>query len=256
MAFSKKENLRGATRRVEAQPREWRLPSLTLDINIGYLFAPLLILAILVAGYMYAQKLLIRSVKVQGDFSIWAEDDVIQQVDWTVGEKFFSINLDQVYLSLVSMPLINDVKINKKWPGDIEIKVIENIPMALWNSEKIIDNQGALSDIPDHYNVSNLTLINSEYEDLDKAIKLFTRVQRQIKNSSIQINEITISNLGSMSMVLNNQWQVNLGNRDLEQRIYRLKELLERLPKENIAHIDLRYGKGAAIRWNNTEEHG
>jgi cell division septal protein FtsQ len=35
----------------------------------------------------------------------------------------------------------------------------------------------------------------------------------------------------------------------LEQRLERLIELLKILPQEKVAVVDLRYGKGAAIKW-------
>jgi cell division protein FtsQ len=80
-------------------------------------------------------------------------------------------------------------------------------------------------------------------------MRQFQRFQSRLSAVDASLVSVTMNSVGSWQIELENGWAIHLGRQQLEQRLQRLIELLKILPQEKVAVVDLRYGKGAAIKW-------
>lgn len=259
MVSKKQAAKRGATRTVEKKPQRqiniskpaWMKASL-----LGWLSLPVVLVGMFFGARQVMDQWVISDVQVNGDTVIWSKDDIRQQVSWVIGDGFYSADLNRVYDTVLNMPLIREVQVRKRFPDKVEVLVSEDIPMAVWNGSQIIGINGDLMAIPDHLNVDNLALVTGNAEYLTESIKNFRLVQQVMGGIDIKIETLKVSDTGSMSMHLSNDWDVNIGRSQLENRALRLKKLLTGLPAEQVSAVDLRYGKGAAISWRAEQEKG
>lgn len=260
MVNKKRKPRRGATPlKVEKAPRKpikLKKPSWFRAVYLGWIAAPLLLAMIIYGGRIAIDRWVINEVVISGDLAIWSEADIAKKVDWIVGEGFFSADLIRVYDTVNLMPLIKKVTVKKRWPGYVEIRVQEDIPMAVWNSNKLIGIGGDLMAIPDHISVDNLALISGDSEYLNTSINDFRLIQQSLASHAVNIESLEISKTGSLSLKLSNQWSVQLGRKNIQQRAARLRKILMKLSEEQVSAVDLRYGKGAAIEWRPKQEKG
>ncbi len=259
MATKKAAARRGATKKVEKQPKrkiQLSLPGWMSVNTLGWAVLPVVLLGLFVGGRQMMDQWLIERIEVKGNLVVWSPDDIKNQVSWVLGDGFYSADLNLVYDSILNMPLIHNVQVRKRWPDRIEINVSEDIPMAVWNGSQIIGINGDLMSIPEHFNVDKLAAIDGNNEYLDESIKSFRLVQQVMGGSNIKIQRLDISDTGSMSLHLSNEWDVFIGSAHLEKRALRLKKLLTGLPADEVSAVDLRYGKGAAIQWRTEQEKG
>lgn len=259
MATKKAAARRGATKKVEKQPKrniKLRLPSWFSVNALGWIVLPVVLVGLFFGGRQMMDQWLIERIEVKGNLVVWSPEDIKNQVSWVLGNGFYSADLTSVYDSVLNMPLIHNVQVRKRWPDRIEISVSEDIPMAVWNGSQIIGINGDLMSIPEHFNVDKLAAIDGNNEYLDESIKNFRLVQQVMGGSDIKIQSMDISDTGSMSLHLSNQWDVFIGSAHLEKRALRLKKLLTGLPADEVSAVDLRYGKGAAIQWRSEQEKG
>lgn len=260
MATKKHQPRRGATplnvEKAKRQPFKFKKPSWFRAVYLSWVAAPIMLVLIILGGRMVMDRWVINNVVVNGDLAIWSAEDIAQQVHWVVGQGFFSVDLEKVYDSVDSMPLIKKVTIKKRWPGYVEVKVQEDIPMAVWNGNKLIGIGGDLMAIPNHISVDNLALITGESEYLNTSINDFRLIQQSLAAQTVNIESLEISKTGSLSLKLSNQWSVQLGRKNIQQRAARLRKILIKLSEEQVSAVDLRYGKGAAIEWRPKQEKG
>ncbi|MDF1763992.1 MAG: cell division protein FtsQ/DivIB, partial [Oleibacter sp.] len=113
-----------------------------------------------------------------------------------------------------------------------------------------------LTELPKKLDVSGLARINAQSSYIQKALQSFRLVQQGISDSQVRVEQLQVNNIGSTQISLSNGWTVELGSIDTEARIRRLQELLNAIPNQEIAAIDLRYGKGAALTWRRDQEKG
>ena len=257
MASKKRAAQRGATRRPEKTARrEWHVPAWIRSIHWSWVVAPVLLVGLFLGGREMVDRWTIRDVRVTGDLTVWNAADIISQVGWIKGQGFFSADLQGVYENVLSMPLIKEVRVKKRWPGYVEITVREDIPMAVWNSNKLIGISGDLMAIPAHLNVDKLTLIQGDIEYMDKAVKDYRLIQQALAPVQVNVRTLSLTETGSVELDLSNNWRVALGRKNIEARARRLLKVMKRLPADQVAEVDLRYGKGAAIRWQPQQEKG
>lgn len=255
MAKKRRDVPRGATplpKRKESRQWNIALPK----IHWQWLFVPLL-LVMLVGGarWMY-HSWPVTNIEVTGRMSFWQEDDIRQRLSWVTEESFFSLDVNTVYQQVQALPLVVKATVRKRWPGTLEVQLTEDIPVALWNSDQLLSASGGLSAVPDGMNVSHLTSMQGPAQQAEQAVRYFRRVQQMLNTQSVMVKHLSISATGSIRVLLSNGWQVEFGRQYFEERVLRLEKLLQYLPQEKVAGIDLRYGKGAAIRWRHEQEIG
>ncbi len=259
MAIKKRQAPRGATPIVEKKPKrslQIRIPSLPFNMNWSVMLIPVL-MGLLTWGLVHVtDRWLINDVRVAGELDIWTEDDLINATSGVIGQGFFSADIDQVYVALNNFPMLTDIQVKKRWPGYIEIRAAEDIPMALLNRTQVISDSGVVSDIPKNLDTHGLALIRSDIDNLPDAIQYFRFVQQALGTQGTGVTSLTVSATGSVAVDLSNQWHVALGKRAIEERVKRLGKMVSAMPQENVAGIDLRYGKGAAIQWRSAQEKG
>ena len=252
----KKEPRRGATPLVEKPAREFRWPTIAIKIHWAWLVTPV----VLVAGFYAAQWMMVRwpitGIEVEGRLSVWTPEKIAEKVIWVKDQGFFTADLQTVHDVVAELPLLTNVVIRKKWPGTIVISAYEDVAMAAWNDDKLLSINGSLMAIPEGFDASNLAKIKSNAEYTDIAVRGFRKVQQMLSDMGVTVTELTISDTGSVDIVLSNHWQVAFGRRNFEERVRRLHRLLQKLPNQNVAMVDLRYGKGAAIGWQSVQEKG
>lgn len=254
--FKKPRDLpRGATPRAEKKSsRQWRvsMPS----VQWQWFVVPVMLLG-LIAGMRWGyHNWPITTVEVSGRMSVWEADDIASMLVWVKRESFFSLDVDDVHLQLKALPLVLQVTVSKRWPGTVDVRIFEDVPVAVWNKTQLLSASGLLSSIPAGVNTESLTQMEGEDRQEEQAVRHYRRIQQVLAGQPVQVEKLRVSATGSVQAILTNGWQIEFGRQYFEERVLRLEKLLSVLPQEKVEAIDLRYGKGAAIRWNTKQELG
>ncbi len=108
-----------------------------------------LLLAVLGGGaYHGAQYVLpyadrpIAKVSVEGDLSYISQRAVQQRISPYVAASFFTIDLAGMRRELEQMPWIAHAEVRRVWPDQVVIRLDEQLPIARWGDEALLNNQG------------------------------------------------------------------------------------------------------------------
>lgn len=264
MVSKRKATQRGATPLVKEPKRQpfafkkirWPQYFSTAKINWSLIGLPLVIGAIGIGVVKLAEGFVISEIRIQGQLTIIDPDVILKDAQWVIGQPFFSADLETLFTQIQQVPLIQNVDIKKRWPDEITVTLTEEIPVAVFNDTQVITMSGHLTELPKKLDVSGLARINAQSSYIQKALQSFRLVQQGISDSQVRVEQLEVNNIGSTQISLSNGWTVELGSIDTEARIRRLQELLNAIPNQEIAAIDLRYGKGAALTWRRDQEKG
>ena len=221
-----------------------------------WLLLPLLSGLILVGGHWVYKSTPVTAIEFNGALSIWSAEQLTAPLMWVKDESFFSLDVKKVHQQLQALPLIKHVSVRKQWPGTIEIKISEDLPIALWNKDKVLSASGKISALPLGLNTEGLTQMSGAGQQAEQVVRYYRRLQQALNDQKLRVLELSVSEVGSVEATLSNGWQVKLGRQYIEERVERLDKILRYLPQEKVAVVDLRYGKGAAIRWREQQEIG
>ncbi len=258
MAKKRKPTPRGATitppKKVK---KEWSisLPSMP-KIAWRWLLLPLLSGLVVFAAHWVYKSTPVTAIEFNGTFSVWNAEQLTEPLMWVRDESFFSLDVNKVHQQLQALPLIKHVSVRKQWPNTVQVTISEDVPIALWNHDKVLSASGKVSDLPVGLNTEGLIQMSGAGQQTEQVVRYYRRLQQVLNDQQLRVLELSVSEVGSVEAKLSNGWHVKLGRQYIEERVERLEKILRYFPQEKVAIVDLRYGKGAAIRWREQQEIG
>jgi cell division protein FtsQ len=191
----------------------------------------------------------VEQVEIEGEFRFWEAEELAKQLLWVKEQNFFSLDVHQVKAEVEQLALIKSVQVKKIWPDTLLVKFKEDIPVAVWNQKTLLNPQGEELILSQKFDQKGLPKLFGPQQETEQVMRQFQRFQSRLLSADAAIVSLTMNTVGSWQVELANGWMIRLGRQQLEQRLDRLIELLKILPQEKVAVVDLRYGKGAAIKW-------
>ncbi len=256
MAKKQKPAPRGATFIPQKKvKKEWNvsLPSMP-KIAWRWLLVPLFAGLFIVSTHWVYKSTPVTAIEFNGAFTVWSPEQLTQPLLWIKDESFFSLDVKKVHQQLQALPLIKHVSVRKQWPGTIQVNITEDVPIALWNNDKVLSASGKVSNLPQGMNTEDLIQMSGAGQQTEQVVRYYRRLQQVLNDQKIRVLELSVSEVGSVEAKLSNGWHVKLGRQYIEERVERLERILRYFPQEKVAIVDLRYGKGAAIRWREQQE--
>ncbi|MBQ0730717.1 MAG: cell division protein FtsQ/DivIB [Oleispira antarctica] len=191
----------------------------------------------------------VEQVEIEGEFRFWQAEELAKQLLWVKEQNFFSLDVRQVKTDIEQLPLIKSAQVKKVWPDTLLVKFKEDIPVAVWNQKTLLNPQGEELILSNSFDATRLPRLFGPKKKTEQVMRQFQRFQSRLLSVDAAMVSLTMNTVGSWQIELANGWMIRLGRQQLEQRLERLIELLKILPQEKVAVVDLRYGKGAAIKW-------
>lgn len=248
---------RGASRMVVREPLRKRLPRLSLS-GLKRLTWPLLLLALGVGGHDLGQRLLpyadqpIARVSVQGDLHYVSREAVAAKVAPFVDARFFSVDLAQLRSELEQMPWIAEAEVRRVWPDQVLIRLEEQLPVARWGDEALLNNQGvpfAPGDLAGYEHLPKLWGPQRAQQQIMQQYQLLSQLLRPL---DFAIARLELRERGSWYLTTGRGMELLLGRDHVVEKMRRFVSVYEKALKEhnaNIARVDLRYPNGLAVAW-------
>ncbi|NRP15583.1 cell division protein FtsQ/DivIB [Marinobacterium sp. xm-a-152] len=177
---------------------------------------------------------------------------IANQVAAGINGRILELDLGAIQERLVEEPWINEVEVRRAWPPALQVKLIEEVPVARWGNRGLLNHQGdifwpervdAYHALPELSGPSHETVrIMQQFRDLNS---LFIR-------SGITLAGLELESRGAWTLHLNNGIKVVAGRDDLMPRLRRFIQVYEtQLVKqqESIEEVDIRYTNGVAVKW-------
>jgi cell division protein FtsQ len=191
----------------------------------------------------------VEQVEIEGEFRFWEAEELAKKLLWVKEQNFFSLDVHQVKAEIEQLALVKSAQVKKIWPDTLLVKFKEDIPVAVWNQKTLLNPQGEELILSQDFDQKGLPKLFGPKKKTEQVMRQFQRFQSRLLSADAAIVSLTMNTIGSWQVELANGWMIRLGRQQLEQRLERLIELLKILPQEKVAVVDLRYGKGAAIKW-------
>jgi cell division protein FtsQ len=169
---------------------------------------------------------------------------------------FFSLDVMQLKQNLEQLAWIESVSIRRVWPDVLQLMVSEQQPVALWNGESIINQNGglfmpAMEQLPDE--IVHITGPEGMYETL---VDHYNALSAMTADLGLQIANIDVNERRAMKVTLSNGVQLFLGRvRDTSDsgtemmRFVRAYKATLAPQIDRVQFVDLRYTNGVAVRW-------
>ncbi|MCV4271954.1 cell division protein FtsQ/DivIB [Pseudomonas capsici] len=253
---------RGASRMVAKEPLSAQLPKPGFGFLKG-LFWPVLLVVLGFGTYEGAQRLLpyvdrpITRINVQGDLSYISQQAVQQRIAPYVAASFFTIDLAGMRTELEQMPWIAHAEVRRVWPDQVVIRLEEQLPVARWGDEALLNNQGQAFTPRELSNYEHLPQLFGPQRAQQQVMQQYQVLSQMLRPMGFSIARLELRERGSWFLTTGAGnagpgIELLLGRDHLVEKMRRFIAIYEKTLKEqitNIARIDLRYSNGLAVGW-------
>lgn len=243
-----------------------------LSFGIGLMFFMCVLLSLITLSWWLTQHFIgqesapVTSIIISGEMPYSKRSDIIAAIDNVDMGNFFQVDVNEVQKSVLTLPWVYSVAVRKQWPNELKIYVVDQRPVALWNGEFLINQQGnvfqANIDRINHYLPSFFGPEGSEALALENYINISSLLDFQ----SLAIDELVLSERFSWLLTLDDGVTLNLGREERVERVQRfmdvypiikaqlkVKKNAKKQLNQAVDYIDLRYDTGLAVGWKTIE---
>ena len=240
----------------------------SLSFGLGLVFFIVVLFSLVTISWWLTQHFIgqksapVTSIVISGEMPYSQRSDIINVIDPVDMGNFFQVDVNEVQSYILTLPWVYSVAVRKQWPNELKIYVVDQNPVAIWNGDFLINQQGQVfqADIEriNHYLPNFFGPEGSEF----LALKNFKDLNVLLDFKALKIDELVLSERFSWQLTLDDGVTLNLGREERVERIQRFmdvypiikaqlkaKIITEKQKNQAVDYIDLRYDTGLAVGW-------
>jgi cell division protein FtsQ len=254
----------GAVRVAPVAARSWpRLslgrPSLDGALNrIKQVVWPLLLVGLGVGLYELGSRVLpladqpIELISVQGDLQYIDPEAVQAVIQPYLNESFLGIDLNAMRGDLAEMPWVANAAVTRVWPSQLIVHLDEQLPVARWGDEALLNNAGKAFKPEDISQFADLPQLDGPQRAKQRVMQYYQQFNRLLRPYGLGVAQLELRERGSWFLTTQDGIQVLLGRDELVDKMQRFLTIDQHMLaeyREQIARVDLRYNNAMAVAW-------
>jgi cell division protein FtsQ len=242
-----------AKRRKPQKVQRFRLPK----IPLAKILTPLIAGGIIFLSYQLSATLLdrpIRSITIEGPFQRVSALQIEEAISAALSDGFLSANLSEIQQQIVALPWIDQANVVRRWPSQLDISVIEQVPAACWGERGLLNTRGELFVTDARHIPAELPRLSGPANRSDEIAKRYLVVREQLIPFGLDLRRVHMDARGAWEMTLQNGVDIRLGRREIEQRTELFLDVVAKIITNRavvIDYVDMRYRNGFTIGLKN-----
>lgn len=248
----------GATRQASEPSRKWGryVMAVVFLIVSSFGVAHLDWQAVYAKAYKSANRPL-ANITIEGEFKFVSKEDLQSLISSKLDGSFVDLDLQDVKLAIEENAWVDYVTIERIWPDSLLLKVAEHKPIARWNGNGFISNDGELIKSGDNVFLMDLPLLSGGERDSREVAKNYVSFSNILNVSNLKLSGLRVDENMSWIIDVDNAFTLVLGRYEIQQRLenfqYVFESYLEK-KKHKINRVDMRYERGLAVEWKSDSE--
>ena len=196
----------------------------------------------------------ITSINIEGDLKRVSKRGIEIIVLELKNQGFLTADKGKYKDKLETIDWVKSATINKQWPNTINVVLVEDDVIGLWNKRLLLNSSGELYALDQRVVPDELIQF---FGPEDRENEVYTRYKLyndELATRGILIEEIELDFRGSWVITVRPSIKIKLGEEATEERFERFLTIWDQSLLENfelISYIDLRYSEGFVIKRKN-----
>jgi len=200
---------------------------------------------------MDPQTLPLQQVRLEAPFEKVSKEQIHEVVSAQINGGFFSVDVAAVTEAVKAMPWVDVVEVRRVWPDALHVTVKEQVPLARWRDQALVNVRGELFYPPaDSFPVGMVELRGPDNSVANMAHQ-FSIFNQALGQAGLGMKSLVLSQRRAWELELADSLTVALGRSNTEMRLQRFVRFYPQLldKAENVKRIDMRYTNGFAVQW-------
>jgi len=198
-------------------------------------------------------RLPLRVVEINGDFQQLEPQQVEQTVVEAIDGGFFGCDMQRLRGAVLGMPWVEDVSIRRVWPDKLRMTVTEQVPLARWGEDALINVSGQVFRPGSLKGFDGLVRLHGPQGSELRVVEFFQAAVPAARLRGLQVNEVELDDRRHWWIRFDAGLTVSLGRENIDHRLaqfFRVYPSLTADPARRPERVDMRYAHGFAVRWH------
>jgi len=198
------------------------------------------------------EKVPVTNITVIGEMPYTTNADIDSALENVNLSNFINLDVNQVQAVVSKLPWVYSVSVRKQWPNALNIYVVDQTPVALWNADFLINQYGEAFQADSARLTSKLPSFFGPEGSEQTALANFRNFNKLLAFSDLAIDELVLTERFSWQLTLNDGINLNLGRENRVERIQRFVDVYPQIieqkqENQQVDYVDLRYDTGLAV---------
>lgn len=242
-----------ARNRVREQRRQWRIN--VPDTVVRKAISVLMVIAFGAAAVWILATVLdrpIRTVTLSGGFQRVSPLKVEAALGNLDGVGFLSADLESLRERVADLPWVDEVRVQRRWPGELLIVISEQVPAARWRDSGLLNVRGELFLADTRHEYAELPALSGPDGSEAVVARRYLDMRGPLAEAGQLLMGVSLDDRGAWLLMLGNGMEVRLGRQQSNLRFDRFVRIV--LPiiasaDAGAGYVDMRYSRGFAIAW-------
>lgn len=164
---------------------------------------------------------------------------------------YFGQDITTLEEKLLTIPWLKAVIVRKMWPDKLSLTLFEHQPVAVWNNNQFLSEQGVVFTLPgDRFDKTGLPILYGPDLEGKNVLNAWNKISADLRARNLALKAVEVDNRGSWSIVLTNGIELRLGRGEWAPKIDRFVAVFPHITApegQRLSYVDLRYEHGAAV---------
>ncbi len=169
---------------------------------------------------------------------------------------FAAMDLTALRRELIDLPWVRDASLRRVWPDTLRVEVREHEPVAVWNDDALVSDEGAVFR-PAEFSGDELVRLSGPNGQGGEMLERLRTFEQRLAPLDLEIAGLEQDARRAWRLTLGNGIVLRLGRDRVEERLARFRAVWSGVlePRaDRIAAVDLRYTNGFAVAWRDGEK--
>lgn len=206
----------------------------------------------LVNGWIGADRWPLRTLRIIGDLERVDQQQVRTTVLPYAQRGYFAVPLAAAQEAVARLPWVERAQVHKRWPGVLEVHIVEHRPFALWGKDRLLSEHGRIFPRKGVQAPQGLPHLDGPDARVADVVALYNESRALFEPQQVDVRSLVLDARGSWSLQLSSGIEVTVGSSEARLRLGRFARLLPQLSAQRpgaLRHADLRYTNGFALTW-------
>ena len=208
----------------------------------------------------------VTDVQVKGELNFLNKEEVKVLVMNNISGGYFTVDLNNIRELLLHESWVKNVSLRRKWPASLNVFIEEQVPIAYWNNDAYLSENGDVFKPEIIDKKLNLPALNGPAGQHDNVWKFMNILYKETAMLNYEVVRLNLDDRRAWQLVLAESTglegariEIKLGRFDTEKRLQRFVHILPALTigygikksdyaESKIKVIDMRYPNGFAVQ--------
>ena len=164
---------------------------------------------------------------------------------------FWGQGVEPIQAQIEALPWVKSSIVRKIWPNRLSIWITEYQPVAFWNQNQFVTEDGVVFQLPiERLKENTLPYLGGpDYQSL-KVLEAWNQIYADLKSKNLIAKGMNIDERGAWQVTLDNDIVLKLGRGEWKSKLERFVTIYPQVDvpeNKKIDYVDLRYAAGAAV---------